>query len=50
MRPRRRSPLPPQETPVDDKLIVSHRAALKAKYTGQLDFAKASGLVKARLG
>ena len=25
-------------------------AALKAKYTGQLDFAKASGLVKARLG
>ena len=25
-------------------------AALKAKYTGQLDFAKASALVKARLG
>jgi len=25
-------------------------AALKAKYTGQMDFAKASGLVKAALG
>jgi hypothetical protein len=32
MRSRRRSPPQPQETPVDDKLIVSHRAALKAKY------------------